>query len=332
MKKVILLFLVLSLLLGLMSCEAVDTGDKDEGIPDKTSDTISEESGSSETASRGASNGYKTWVSLVKKIPLNRFEEFKNNRSCAIAKNYDTGNLYVTGFYDEVVQVYTSSGKYVKTIEHESLSSPVDISIHQGNGDLYVLNYTSHSVSVFDKNGNFLRNFGGAGSNDENLLYPHSIYATNRIYVSDGFANRDKVNIYDKSGGFIKAFGGSGAGSGKFYYPKGVAVYGGEVYVADAFNKKIQVFSKLGSYKREFSIAGIPPDDIAIDSHMEHLYYTDYTDVIVTNLEGDYVYSWGGKAFQGGTDDIIVDSKSRLVYVTDDNYIRVYKIYNSLYW
>ncbi|XP_019616558.1 PREDICTED: E3 ubiquitin-protein ligase TRIM71-like [Branchiostoma belcheri] len=68
-------------------------------------------------------------------------------------------------------------------------------------------------------------------------------------------------------------FGGRGSGRGEFKRPRGVAVsHDNEVYIADWFNTRIQVFTMDGVYIREFTITlpgetgkKLEPHDIAVD-------------------------------------------------------------------
>jgi len=55
---------------------------------------------------------------------------------------------------------------------------------------------------------------------------------------------------------FVKAWGGAGTGPGELNDPTGVAVAGGEVFVADSRNGRIQVFDLDGQFKRAFGKPG----------------------------------------------------------------------------
>ncbi len=55
---------------------------------------------------------------------------------------------------------------------------------------------------------------------------------------------------------FVAAWGGKGAGPGEFHDPTGIAVTGGEVFVADARNNRIQAFDSDGNFKRQFGKPG----------------------------------------------------------------------------
>ncbi len=59
------------------------------------------------------------------------------------------------------------------------------------------------------------------------------------ILVSDELNHR--LLRFDSSGELIWQLGGKGNTLGKFYYPRGIAVAGGEIFVCDSWNHRIQV-------------------------------------------------------------------------------------------
>ena len=84
-------------------------------------------------------------------------------------------------------------------------------------------------------------------------------------------------------------FGGSGAGDGEFRNPTGVAVNGsGYVYVADADNRRIQVFDP--ALRHHDTIAGPPsePSAVAVDGFTGTVYaaYADDRTIRVFNSDG----------------------------------------------
>lgn len=79
------------------------------------------------------------------------------------------------------------------------------------------------------------------------------------IYVADGIGNNNRVAKFDKDGTFIKHWGSTGSGPGQFSGVKALAIDAqGNVYVADAGNKRIQVFDSEGTFKSEFANVGTP--------------------------------------------------------------------------
>ena len=73
------------------------------------------------------------------------------------------------------------------------------------------------------------------------------------IYVADGMGTNNRVAKVDKDGRFIKQWGSTGSEPGQFQGLKAIAIDAqGDVYVADAGNKRIQVFDGEGTFKRQF--------------------------------------------------------------------------------
>src|SRR5688572_1038929 len=79
------------------------------------------------------------------------------------------------------------------------------------------------------------------------------------IYVADGIGTNNRIAKLDKDGRFIKHWGSTGNGPGQFNGVKAIALDAqGNVYAADAGNKRIQVFDVEGKFLREFGNVGTP--------------------------------------------------------------------------
>jgi DNA-binding beta-propeller fold protein YncE len=83
--------------------------------------------------------------------------------------------------------------------------------------------------------------------------------AAGNIYVADGVGNQ-RVAKFDKNGVFVKSWGSKGAEPGQFgTSARAIAVDAqGNVYVADAGNKRIQVFDGNGTFKSQITGVGSP--------------------------------------------------------------------------
>ena len=86
---------------------------------------------------------------------------------------------------------------------------------------------------------------------------------------------------------FVAAWGGKGDAPGRFRDPTGIAVAGGEVFVADARNGRIQVFDTDGVFRRAFGKLGRPMNLTAAG---DELYVADYWNdrIEVFGLDGAY--------------------------------------------
>jgi streptogramin lyase len=80
------------------------------------------------------------------------------------------------------------------------------------------------------------------------------------IFISDGYVN-SRVAKYDKDGNWVKSWGERGTGPGQFNTVHSIASDAeGTIYVADRFNRRIQVFDPDGNLKRIMQI-DVPFDE-----------------------------------------------------------------------
>jgi hypothetical protein len=78
--------------------------------------------------------------------------------------------------------------------------------------------------------------------------------AAGDVFVSDGYIN-SRVAKIDKNGNWIKSWGTRGIGPGEFNTPHSIAADAqNNIYVADRFNRRIQVFDSDGTFLRAISI------------------------------------------------------------------------------
>jgi DNA-binding beta-propeller fold protein YncE len=82
------------------------------------------------------------------------------------------------------------------------------------------------------------------------------------IYISDGYVN-SRVAKISKDGDWIKSWGQRGKEQGEFNTPHSIAADAkGNIYVADRFNRRIQVFDGDGNFQREIKL-DVPFDENA---------------------------------------------------------------------
>ena len=85
--------------------------------------------------------------------------------------------------------------------------------------------------------------------------------------------NNNRIAKFDKDGRFITHWGSTGKGPGQFTGVKAIAVDAqGNVYAADAGNKRIQVFDGNGTVKSEFGNVGTPLAMCITRGATQHLY------------------------------------------------------------
>jgi hypothetical protein len=102
------------------------------------------------------------------------------------------------------------------------------------------------------------------------------------IYVADGVAmgaGNARVAKFDRDGHFIKSWGQRGSEVGQFNSLRGIALDAqGNVYVADAGNKRIQVFDGDGNPKTQIASVGTPAAICITPGAHQYLYASNSND------------------------------------------------------
>jgi len=101
----------------------------------------------------------------------------------------------------------------------------------------------------------------GAGTPGSSFNRPADVAwdRAGNIYVADGIGANNRIAKFDKDGRFLKHWGSTGSAPGQFNGVKALAIDAqGNVYAADAGNKRIQVFDAEGTFKSEFGNVGTP--------------------------------------------------------------------------
>ena len=166
---------------------------------------------------------------------------------------------------------------------------PAGISVDK-LGNLYVTDEWLNRVSVFDKEGNFLRcwNTVQDGDSEPNGASGIAIDSNDTVFVTDGRSH--KVRKFTSDGRFLGSWGQLGNDEGTLDSPWGITVDGQDyLYVADHKNHRVQKFSADGSFVAQFGCPGTKRGEL-----------TWPTDVAV-DLEGDvYICDWSQNAWHRG--------------------------------
>lgn len=101
----------------------------------------------------------------------------------------DDGKIYVADSNNARVQVFSNTGKSLKTITGTgagSLTHPVGIDVSR-SGEIHVVESLGHTVNVFDTDGTYLYSFGELGIMDGQFRYPQgiAINGNGRVIVAD---------------------------------------------------------------------------------------------------------------------------------------------------
>jgi DNA-binding beta-propeller fold protein YncE len=114
------------------------------------------------------------------------------------------------------------------------------------SGVVYVADFGSSAVRVFDRSGVLIRTIPVARP------LGLTVSADGLLYVTDD--HHHQVRVYDAMGTLVRSFGRQGSAPGEFQHPHGIALGpDGDVYVADRGNARVQAFTPEGIVRRTFA-------------------------------------------------------------------------------
>ena len=148
---------------------------------------------------------------------------------------FDTeDNVWVAGNQDSIVQKYSHAGEMLMQIGtkgsfdtadgtrqgealnsgKERLNRPSAIAVDPDNGDIFISDgYGNRRIVVFDKNGNFLRQWGRQATETEiaagtpgtfaNAVHCIAMNNSGEIYVCDRYG--DRIQVFNKMGGYLRS-------------------------------------------------------------------------------------------------------------------------------
>ena len=170
--------------------------------------------------------------------------------------------------------------------------------------NIYVTDEWLNRISIFDKDGGFLRMWGSPGVRDGELNRPSGIAVDGNddLYVVDSLSHR--VQKFTRQGVYLGQWGGLGSGEGEFNSPWGITIDGqGYVYVADHKNHRVQKFTPEGESVAQIGSYGKGkghlnrPTDVAVDPDGD-VYVCDWANnrVQAYSADGKFLCSLIGDA------------------------------------
>lgn len=159
----------------------------------------------------------------------------------------------------------------------------------------------------------------------DSLVRPTGIAVRNgRVFVAD--AGRHSIIVFDLKGVFQGAWGVRGAEAGEFNYPVALAAHE-ELYVVDAMNHRLQIFTGEGKMLRSVGHLGTSPGSfsspktVAMDSD-SNIYVTDalFDNFQIFNRRGELLLVVGRQGQREGEflspNGIAIDRSDR-IHVVD---------------
>lgn len=216
-----------------------------------------------------------------------------------------------------------------KIVKEISASNPVDLAV-DANRNLYILESSSSYITLYDKEGNYLRGLTTGAS------YPKGIAVdkSGNIYIADTSNNR--ILKLNSDGTPDISFGANGVVTHSFNAPYGIGVdSAGDIYVADTGNNRIQKFDKTGKFLKMWGSPGTEPGQfnqpkgIFINSY-DHIYIVDSGNNRIQEFStGGSLYNvWGEPGSGDGQFNSPIDIavSPYYIYVADTGNNRVQKL------
>jgi DNA-binding beta-propeller fold protein YncE len=156
------------------------------------------------------------------------------------------------------VQRIDSAGKFIaawRMPDHE-LGKPVGVTVGP-DGNIYVPDTHYQRVIVYTPEGTEVRRWGKQGTGPGEFIFPTDVAfdARGRIFVSE-YGDHDRIQVFDDSGNYLYEFGRFGQGDGEFSRPQSMAIVGDLVYVTDACNHRLVVFTTDGKWIKNIGGVG----------------------------------------------------------------------------
>ncbi len=222
--------------------------------------------------------------------------QFDNPRGVATDA---TGNLYVADLGNARVQKFSREGNFLLTFGKPGtgdgeLRAPNGITIDSA-GNIYIADAHNHRLVKFNAYGTFEKQWSGPAPG---FYGPRdvAIGPYKQFYVLD--QGRNRVVRLDAEGENFAEWGQNGANEGEFFDPTGLDVLGDRVFVADAGNKRIQVFDLDGKFIRQWAVPEWDKNlwhfpDVAFDAQTNRLYATSglTNEVLVFDADGNRLES-----------------------------------------
>ncbi len=135
------------------------------------------------------------------------------------------------------------------------------------DGRIAVADTHYHRVVFFAADGSVQSMLGAHGDAPGQFRYPVCVVQDDAgdLYVAE-YGGNDRVQKFKADGTWLSAFGRFGTGPDELQRPAGAACHGAHLYLADAMNGRVQVFTRDGAHVRSFPAAHdlACPYDVAV--------------------------------------------------------------------
>ena len=217
-------------------------------------------------------------------------------RALTVSKDRE---LYVLDDSGRIL-VYDETNKLIRqwNMPESSVGKPEGIRVLQ-DGRVAIADTHYHRVVFFSKQGELLSMFGSQGEKPGEFTYPVDLLQdpSGCLYVAE-YGGSDRIQKFAPDGKFVLEFGGLGTEMGQFQRPSGMVWLDSKIYVADAINSRVQVFTDQGQPLEVLDWADqgglYYPYDIALSPHGQ-FFFVEYgaCRVSVADPHGKLVAQFG---------------------------------------
>jgi len=235
------------------------------------------------------------------------------------------------------IQAFDRNGRFLNvswTPPDYRNGRPSGLSV-DSKGNVVLSDSHYHTVRVYSPEGELLQTIGGKpGIEPGQLAYISDALRdeAGNFYVSE-FGETQRISKFDPEGKFLKCWGTPGDGHQQFARIRAMTLGpDGNLYIADACNHRIQVYTTDGVFVRTFGTSGTNagelsyPYDVAISTgRTPYLYVCEFGNGRVQKftLTGESLGIWGAPGRGPGQLcspwALAVDSRGRVHVVDSDN-------------
>ena len=231
-------------------------------------------------------------------------------------------------------------GKPVNIIS--GLNRPFGVVVTK-NEEIVVAECHANRITILNKEGEKVKSFGTEGTKEGQFTYPRGVAISHdgHILVPDNH----RLQKLTFEGDCVKSVGSSETGNGplQFNVPIGITVHPttGQIFIADMYNHRIQVFNKDLTYFHSFGKKGSSqeqfncPWDVTFDNE-EYLYVADRYNHCIKKFTptGQYISTFSSEGSNPGQikqpTSIIIDNN--LLYVSELGNNRISIFYTNGYF
>lgn len=181
------------------------------------------------------------------------------------------GNLYVADSGNHRVQKFDPEGGFIAEVgslggDEGEFNEPWGVAV-DSEGNLYVADTWNNRIQKFDRDLNFVTQWGQPASDLSNPK-PYDFWGPRdvaidpegNVWVAD--TGNGRILKFTGDGAFLSGLGKPGSELGQLREPVGIEIAAnGDIFVADAWNKRIQQFDSQLNPVAQFPLPGWIPDD-----------------------------------------------------------------------